>query len=941
MCYLVDVATTIQVADALSLVLNLPAHQADDVLLAFLSKDDAAGGAFTGMSGWTEIAQANVGTSGTNTVRGAAFWKRASGPSETPPTVASTDTDAWCAAVVCVRGAYAADNPIGTYATNTDSSGAPYTGNPSQAVDAYEGGLYFVMGACDGGVSMAAYPDEANTLVSIDSASNGLVVAWRLMDDTTDPPPAVNFYGAGTADETAFVAFSVMPNAAYSDTPALQPMINLRSALIHPLMGTAAVFSGDAAVTNNNAFVLLNKHRAPGAVRQWDESTNTFVDYTAAAGNATTADVLPFPASEAIGDCLYLGDASPFGGVWIDRTSCTAGVAGVVQWQYWNGTAWAALPKIYDQTAGFTAAVSTYHALGFEVPADWATTTVNGYSGYFIRARVTTVYTTNPTLTRLYLGDHATYYDAAASVADSGVNPFHASIDATPGNTGRIFGGNLFGFGANKDVSFANGILMGTFRFALPRDYIDVGPRKHGGVLAGIVDASYNMKLWTVGAYGDQDTRADARMVYAIQLDQSTDTSFFQTASAPTRTAFRYFPVLAMSYEGGCSVQFSQLLWSYGSARIWGGGPGRPITFPILQWLLQQYPFPHLQGNTLYKGLTFGSGDMSTYVDLSEFYLEFPEQATAASNASKWHVDPDQVGVTIEIGYDPVFYENVVDVCKLRNGTLAGKSSWRFEISDGSPLAASAVYDFTGLNLVNANVKLRDVTTFTGMGFLKYTAFDAQGCDLLRCTFSRVPAASGSALFSASSTVKECTIDVSGVASGHYWCSVASPAIFEDNTFVGGGGHAIRITTPGTYAFQGNTLAGFGADGSNGAFFLNDSGGAVTINVSGGGSTPSVKNGTGASTTIVAGAQVTLTGLQPGSEVRAYVGTDPASATEIAGVESSGTSFGFAQAVAGQAGYLVVHALGYLPIRLELVYAASDQTLPVQQQVDRQYQNAA
>ena len=44
---------------------------------------------------------------------------------------------------------------------------------------------------------------------------------------------------------------------------------------------------------------------------------------------------------------------------------------------------------------------------------------------------------------------------------------------------------------------------------------------------------------------------------------------------------------------------------------------------------------------------------------------------------------------------------------------------------------------------------------------------------------------------------------------------MASPAIFEDNTFTGGGGHAIRLTTPGSYAFQGNTLAGFGADGSD------------------------------------------------------------------------------------------------------------------------------
>lgn len=939
MPYIVGTATTIQVADALSVELALPAHQTNDVLFAFISKDDAAGGAFTGMSGWTEIQQGAVGTSGTNTVRGAAYYLCCTSGSHTPPTVTSTDTDAWCAAVVCVRGANYSDNPTNTYGTNNDTSGAPYICTCSTYLDASEGGLVFIMGAVDGGVSLTAYPDHANNLVNIDNASNGLAVAWRLLNDTVDPPPDVSFYGSGTGDETCFIAFTVPDITPYDGQPPLQPTIELGSSLVHPIMGTSTVFASDAAVTNVNSFVLLNKHRAFAAVYQWDESANTFVNYTTAAGNATTADVVPFPATEAIGDCFYLGDANKFGGVWIDRTSATAGAGGVVQWQYWNGTAWTALSKVYDQTTGFTVAVSTYHALGFQVPADWATTTINGYNGYFIRARCTTVYTTNPTLTRLYAGDHAVYYDAAASVADSGVNPFHAAIDATPGNTGRIFGGNVFGFGANKDVSATGAILMGTYRFALPRDYIDVGPRSQGGVLAGVIDSSYNMRLWTVGAYGDKDTKPDARMVYGIQLDQSTSTKFFETTTAPTLTAYKYFPVLSMSYEGGCSVQHSQLLLSYQYAKVFGGGPNRPVTFDDLRWLFDQYPFPHMQGNVLYKGVQFGSGDMSAYIDMSEFYIEFPEQALEANNSSKWHVDVDKIGIRVEIGYDPVFYENFVDACKLRNGTILGKSSWKFEVTNGSPNAASAIYDFQGLNLVKANVTLADVTTYTGMGFLNYTAFDASGCDLLRCSFTGVPTTNNSAVFTASSTVVDCNIDVSKVASGNYWCSLGSPAIFSGCSFTGGGGHAIRITTPGTYSFVGNTITGFGANGTNGAFFYNDSGGSVTINVSGGGSTPTYRNGSGASTTIVAGAQVTITGLQSGSEVRAYVGTDPATATAIDGVESSGTSFSFNQSVSGQAGYIVIHSLGYLSLKIDLTYSASDQTIPVQQQVDRQYKN--
>jgi len=82
-----------------------------------------------------------------------------------------------------------------------------------------------------------------------------------------------------------------------------------------------------------------------------------------------------------------------------------------------------------------------------------------------------------------------------------------------------------------------------------------------------------------------------------------------------------------------------------------------------------------------------------------------------------------------------------------------------------------------------------------------------------------------------------------------------------------------------------------------------------------------------------------LTGLIAGSEVRAYLGTDPSTAVEIGGIESGSTSFVFTHSVGGQAGYIVVHALGYQSIRIPWTYVAADQTIPVQQALDRQYLN--
>jgi hypothetical protein len=166
----------------------------------------------------------------------------------------------------------------------------------------------------------------------------------------------------------------------------------------------------------------------------------------------------------------------------------------------------------------------------------------------------------------------------------------------------------------------------------------------------------------------------------------------------------------------------------------------------------------------------------------------------------------------------------------------------------------------------------------------------------------------------------------------------ANPANISDCEFASvGTGHAIQITTPGTYTFSGNTFSGYGATGTTNAAIYNNSGGAVTLNISGGGDVPTYLNGSGAATTIVAAANVILTGLKADSEVRAYLGTTPQTATELASVESSSTSFTFSQSVGGQAGYIQIFHVEYQPIFLELIYSGADQPIPIQQVIDRQY----
>ena len=85
-------------------------------------------------------------------------------------------------------------------------------------------------------------------------------------------------------------------------------------------------------------------------------------------------------------------------------------------------------------------------------------------------------------------------------------------------------------------------------------------------------------------------------------------------------------------------------------------------------------------------------------------------------------------------------------------------------------------------------------------------------------------------------------------------------------------------------------------------------------------------------------ADVELTGLVSGSEVRAYVGT-PSSSTLLDSTESSGTSFTFTHSESGNAGFIVVRKLDKKYMKIDLTYAATDVSIPVSQQDDAVYAN--
>jgi len=225
----------------------------------------------------------------------------------------------------------------------------------------------------------------------------------------------------------------------------------------------------------------------------------------------------------------------------------------------------------------------------------------------------------------------------------------------------------------------------------------------------------------------------------------------------------------------------------------------------------------------------------------------------------------------------------------------------------------------------NATVLL-DGCTFTDMGTFSFLS----NTTALDTTFRRC-----STITHGNATISQCLITRSVAAIA---LTTTNPSTIQDCEFISAGtGHAIEITVPGTYTFSGNVFSGYGAIGTTNAAIYNNSGGLVTLNVSGGGTVPTYRNGTGASTVVNAASNLTLTGLKADSEVRAYLGTDPATATELAGTESSTTTFTFSHSVAGQSGYLQIFHVDYQPVIIPLVYSGTDSSIPVQQVGDRQY----
>jgi hypothetical protein len=247
------------------------------------------------------------------------------------------------------------------------------------------------------------------------------------------------------------------------------------------------------------------------------------------------------------------------------------------------------------------------------------------------------------------------------------------------------------------------------------------------------------------------------------------------------------------------------------------------------------------------------------------------------------------------------------------------------------------------INLVNC--AFNDMGTFTLLGATSVSGTAFRRCQLV--TYG-------------GGTLLNCLFDAPSVATSTpalLWNQSVDPNSKLDGTsFVSGAaGHGIEFgpNTPSSITLKDVKNSGYGADASNNAFIYNNSGKALTINVQGTSSAVTYKNGSGASTSIVtATVTLTISGLRENSDVWIYRVSDntqlhsanPATTTDVlvGGIQYYKTSWTYSAATYGGVPvYVRIYCLGYINQKISYTLASADATLPIQQVVDRNYNNPA
>lgn len=112
---------------------------------------------------------------------------------------------------------------------------------------------------------------------------------------------------------------------------------------------------------------------------------STYTDNTTEASTETGTE---FSLMDTMSDYLYVGLSTTFGGIKFEFQ--TRGSGYDLEAEYWNGSAWHSLTTSGRTYEDGTSNFESDGSILFDIPSDWATTTVNSSTKYWVRLSTTT-----------------------------------------------------------------------------------------------------------------------------------------------------------------------------------------------------------------------------------------------------------------------------------------------------------------------------------------------------------------------------------------------------------------------------------------------------------------------------------------------------------------------------------------------------------------------
>jgi hypothetical protein len=524
-----------------------------------------------------------------------------------------------------------------------------------------------------------------------------------------------------------------------------------------------------------------------------------------------------------------------------------------------------------------------------------------------------------------HLGTLVGTFGAGTQLADVHINPYSNAVNLTTAISATALTGAELGF-TTTAINMTTGWIVGSMMMSGPK----LANFNHGSIAQGgtfiSIGSTTNYRIFQVMAR-DNLMNTEGRAIFSVQANQ-TQTQSGQSATAPTITAIDKLCILSRGHTAALALYIcdfhliTKIVAAGGDATYPVDSEGlynigKCVRLKIIQKLGAGGLMPMVP-------IQIGGGDAINF-QIDAGALQFPRIYDRTKKEINYHGADNAIGIS--------YAGKSGDVIKHTNSVVTSASPYYWEINSAATNVAT--WDFTGLVIVKANVTLRNVMTFSGMAFSNCPSLIFSGCTVTDCKIAGVPATSASLTTDASTAISYCTINVSTVTAGNHFVTLASPSIFTYCSFTGGGGHAIRITTAGTYTFTGNTFTGFGADGSTGAAIINDSGGVVTLNITGGGSAPTYKNGTGTSTVINNSSTVTFTGLPTLTDVVVLTAGTTTVLTSVD--QNAGTTYGYTYSGTPTVDVGFIKP-GYIPYYIRgLALTSGNSSIPVSMSSDRNY----